>query len=242
LDSSIQEIHFSFIGYKPKYIRWSHKNKERITIPLAPENFLEPIHITAKGDIANPLLNFGITRLGKSDMAFNVGVAGEQDVYQSLQKIPGVTSGPEGVGGISIRGSLPDQNLFLLDGVPVFYPSHTLGMLSFLPGSAIKSIDCYKNTIPARFTGRTGAVIDVKINDGNAEKHGLTAELSPVSAKCSVNGPISKNVTYFLSGRRSIIDPWIQSLSTYINQEILRKGQTQYLFYDVIGLFFNREK
>ena len=45
-----------------------------------------------------------------------------------------------GTSGLYVRGGGPDQNLYLLDGVPLYNVDHTLGLLSGLhSGSHEKS-------------------------------------------------------------------------------------------------------
>ena len=48
---------------------------------------------------------------------------GEVDVLKAIQLLPGVQSS-EGTSGFYVRGGGPDQNLILLDGVPVYNASH----------------------------------------------------------------------------------------------------------------------
>ena len=47
-------------------------------------------------------------------------IGGEVDLLKSLQLLPGVQSGGEGTSGLYVRGGSPDQNLMLLDGVPLY--------------------------------------------------------------------------------------------------------------------------
>lgn len=56
--------------------------------------------------------------------------AGEQDVLKSLTILPGVQQGYEGSAGVFVRGGSPDQNLILLDGVPVYNATHLFGFVS----------------------------------------------------------------------------------------------------------------
>ena len=44
---------------------------------------------------------------------------GEADVQKALQLLPGVQAGKEGSSGLYVRGGRADQNLILLDGLPV---------------------------------------------------------------------------------------------------------------------------
>ena len=47
---------------------------------------------------------------------------GEVDILKAIQLLPGVQSS-EGSSGFYVRGGGPDQNLILLDGVPVYNAS-----------------------------------------------------------------------------------------------------------------------
>ena len=57
---------------------------------------------------------------------------GEVDVLKTIQLMPGVQSGTEGTSGIYVRGGGPDQNLFLIDGVPVYNINHLFGLFSLV--------------------------------------------------------------------------------------------------------------
>ena len=52
---------------------------------------------------------------------------GENDIMKTIQLLPGVQTGSEGTSGLYVRGGGPDQNLILLDGVPVYNASHLFG-------------------------------------------------------------------------------------------------------------------
>ena len=58
---------------------------------------------------------------------------GEVDVLKAIQLLPGVQSGGEGTSGFYVRGGGPDQNLILLDGVPVYNASHLFGFFGLTP-------------------------------------------------------------------------------------------------------------
>ncbi|MDD3740048.1 MAG: TonB-dependent receptor, partial [Bacteroidales bacterium] len=79
---------------------------------------------------------------------------GEADVLKSLQLMPGVQSGSEGTSGLYVRGGGPDQNLILLDGVPVYNASHLFGFFSVFNPDAISSVKLIKGGFPARYGGR----------------------------------------------------------------------------------------
>ena len=46
---------------------------------------------------------------------------------KTLQQLPGVAVGTEGMTGLYVRGGGADENLYLLDGNPVYHVNHLLG-------------------------------------------------------------------------------------------------------------------
>jgi hypothetical protein len=73
----------------------------------------------------------------------------------------------EGTSGLFVRGGSPDQNLILLDGVPVYYANHLFGFFSVFNPDAISSVSIMKGGFPARYGGRLSSVIDVHMKEGN---------------------------------------------------------------------------
>ena len=95
---------------------------------------------------------------------------GEVDVLKALQLLPGVQSGGEGSSGLYVRGGGPDQNLILLDGVPVYNVSHLFGFFSVFNADAIKNIQLTKGGFPARYGGRLSSVLEINMKAGNMKK------------------------------------------------------------------------
>ena len=133
---------------------------------------------------------------------------GEADVLKTLQYLPGVQSGLEGTSGIYVRGGGPDQNLFLLDGVPVYNANHLFGFFSTFNPDAIKHVDLIKGGFPARYGGRLSSVVDIQMKEGNKNDFQGNASLGLIASKLLLEGPIGKNkaTTFMLSGRRTYFD------------------------------------
>ena len=64
---------------------------------------------------------------------------GEADLVKALQLLPGVQAGSEGSTGMYVRGGGPDENLFLLDGIPVYNVNHMAVSFSVFNPDAIKT-------------------------------------------------------------------------------------------------------
>ena len=132
---------------------------------------------------------------------------GEADVLKALQTLPGVRGGREGTAGLYVRGGSPDQTLLLLDGVPVYNGNHLFGFLSTFNGDAVQRAELTKGAYPARFGGRLGSVLDVRLRDGSLEAFGVQGQVGILSSRLLAEGPIVPGRASFLvSGRRTYAD------------------------------------
>ncbi len=132
-------------------------------------------------------------------------IGGESDVFRTLQYLPGILTSSQLSSGLFVRGGSPDQNLILLDGTPVYNPSHLFGFISTFNTDAIKSINLYKGGFDAEYGGRLSAVLDITQNEGNREKVTGLASLGVISSRATLEGPIG-NGSWFIGGRRTYID------------------------------------
>ncbi|PPK88705.1 carboxypeptidase-like protein [Neolewinella xylanilytica] len=132
---------------------------------------------------------------------------GEVDVLKTLQLLPGVQSGGEGASGLYVRGGSPDQNLVLLDGVPIYNVSHLLGVFSIFNADALRNVTLTKGGFPARYGGRLSSVLSINMKEGNLNEWEGEGSVGLISSKLTLNGPIKKGRTSLLvSGRRTYAD------------------------------------
>ncbi len=132
---------------------------------------------------------------------------GEKDVVKTLQLLPGVSSGGEGSSGLYVRGGGPDQNLILLDGVPVYNASHLFGFFSVFNNDALSKVTMIKGGFPARYGGRTSSVLDMRMKEGNMKRYNVEGSIGVIASRILVEGPIKKDKTAFIvSARRTYLD------------------------------------
>lgn len=162
---------------------------------------------------------------------------GETDVMKGLQLMPGVSSGNDGTIGLNIRGGGPDQNLILLDDVPIYNPSHIFGFFSIFNSDIVKDVLLIKGGTSSRYSGRLSSVVDVRTLDGNTKKIKVQPSIGILSSKLTIDGPIGKGekTTFIISARRSYIDilnavEWSPILSNQYSP--LKTG---YYFFDANG-------
>lgn len=160
---------------------------------------------------------------------------GETDVLKTIQLMPGVQSGTEGTSGIYVRGGGPDQNLILLDGVPVYNANHLFGFFSVFNGDAIQNVKLIKGGFPARYGGRLSSVIDIQMKEGNNQKIKGNAKIGLISSRLTLEGPLfNENTSFIISGRRTYIDILAQPfIKIAENGEDMDKMRLGYYFYDL---------
>lgn len=155
-------------------------------------------------------------------------LGGEPDIMRTLQLLPGIKAGSEISSGLYIRGGSPDQNLILLDGVTVYNPSHIGGFLSTFNSDAIRDVKVMKGVFPAEYGGRLSGVVDMTMREGTKEKFSGTAGISLLNSRLTVEGPISNDITFMVSGRRMYMDLAMQLAGS-------PEDVPDYYFYDLNG-------
>lgn len=137
---------------------------------------------------------------------------GENDLVKASLLLPGVQSVGEGTGGFNVRGAPADQNIFYLNGIPVYNTSHLFGFFSAFTPNAIQSFSLYKNSFPARFGGRLSSVFDIETKEGDAKDFGLQGGINAVTADLQAEGPIVKDKLSYMVGVRSTYSNWVLKL------------------------------
>jgi hypothetical protein len=198
----------SYVGYNPQRFSPPAGGNRQVMMALQPLNSLQEIVVTENMQHRlQEQTQMSKVNMPASDVKAMPKLLGEADVMRTMLSLPGVTSSSEGLGGLSVRGGSPDQNLILLDGTPVFNAEHIFGIFSVFNPDIVKNADLYKGAFPARYGGRLSSVVDISMKDGDMKEIHGDVSISTIAAKFMVEGPLWKNKTSFvLSARRSYLD------------------------------------
>ena len=107
----------------------------------------------------------GHKRLDEVDFIYGNVVFSSPDLVKAIQNLPGVNSGTELMSGLYVHGGEGSDNLFLLDGVPMYQISHLGGLFSSFNTDVVSHLDFYKSGFPARYGGRMSSVVDVSTKE-----------------------------------------------------------------------------
>lgn len=234
LKSSTYRIQYSYVGYKVIRNQYYISKDTIINIEIEPQVVLNDVVITDSRTLDLEETSAADEVISQDELTSISTLGGEPDIIRVIGMLPGISSGPDGVGGINIRGGSADQNLILLDGVPVYNAGHALGVYSIFNSDIIKSARLLKGSFPSRYGGRLSSVLDVRTKEGSNKRTGGAFTLSTLASKFYLEGPITKNGSSFLvSARRTFIDPWIKEVTKYLNEQNGDEGFANYYFYDI---------
>ena len=202
------ELNFSYIGYGSKQIALYLCKDTLLTVQLKNDNTLEEIVVLSdKMETGFQSSRMGANNIPLTHIKNTPALLSEADVLKSIQLLPGIQGGITGTSGLYVRGGSPDQNLYLLDGVPLYNVDHTLGILSIFTPESVKKVDLYKSSFPARYGGRLSSVIDVRTNDGDMRNYHGSLTIGLLTSRMHFEGPLWKDRTSFIiSARRSYAD------------------------------------
>ncbi len=233
IESQPTRISFSYVGYRSESLDLTSFTDQNLDLTLMPDGQLNEIVIKENTLYSSQKDPSTFQSLSMEVMRASNHLAGEPDVMRYISMMHGISTAAEGVGGLSVRGGSSDQNLILLDGIPIYNSGHAQGVFSVFNGNSIKNTKVYRAGIPARYHGRLSSVIDIHTKDGNYNKWSGDVTLSTIAANATIEGPIiNEKLSFIGSFRRTFLDIWIKELSNYINTSSNRTGFTNYYFND----------
>ena len=205
------QLQVSYIGYENRKIDFPVLERDTmLTLFLQTNASIGEVVVTGnERSLRSPVhsVQMGALEVNQATIRATPTLLGESDIIRTLQLMPGVSMGTEGVSGLYVRGGNVDENLFLIDGNPVYQLNHLGGIFSAFNGEAIKSMDFYKAGFPARYGGRLSSVVDVQTKEGNMKEFHGSASVGLIAGNLSLEGPIIKDRTSFsIALRRTWLD------------------------------------
>jgi hypothetical protein len=219
INAGSYSLSITAIGYKSLTITnlsVTTGNENILTIELEPEpKDLGTVTVTGRRNTAraasleNPL---SVQRLTTEDIKANPG--GNFDISKVIQSLPGVGGGPGGGGfrnDIVIRGGVPSENVFYLDGIEIPIINHFStqgsggGPQGILNVSFIEDVKLSTSAFDARYDNTLSSVFQFKQKNGNPNRLQGNVRLSATELAATFDGPVSKNTTFLASARRSYL-------------------------------------
>jgi len=229
---------FNMVGYKTRILRRVELNPGEtvvLDVDLKPRPFeMETISVTVD---RNRQLVDQLQPSTRRVHAVDVGslAGGGEDLFRTIQTLPGVTARSDLSSQFYVRGGTPDQNLVIIDGVPVFNPYRLRtagGPISMFNPDVIDYVELMPGGFPAEYGDKLSAVLLVRNKEGDRLDYHYKASASMIDLKTFVEGPLpatENNGSWFLSARRTHYD------LLYNQLESLPRGTVRPFFRDYQG-------
>ncbi len=216
LEPGQHTLSVAHVGYRTQQMTIGLTDNRIIKVRMRAENELPMVTVLPTPTPSGQMMRVGEARhtLNLRHIRTTPMPGGEPDLLRFAGMQPGVQSGVDGLGGLHVRGGNPDHNLILLDDVPVYNPSHALGLFSVFNPATVSSAKLWKGDFPARYGGRIASVLDVRTRDGDMRKFRCGVSTGLLATSIVAEGPIRQDRTsYLLGARATYFAPWARQLS-----------------------------
>ena len=192
-------LRFRADGYQERILPVEGADLE---VRLFPNTFTETVEVVAESipqqrPSSNPI---------PSEEIFQV--AGSIDnVFRTLDTLPGVASTDDISSRLAVRGGTPDQNLTVMDGVEIHNPYRLFGITSAFNPETVENFHLAAGGFGVAYGDRLSSLLIVDNRPGRRDFQGATA-LSITDGNVVLEGttPIWDNGTWLFSARRTYYD------------------------------------
>ena len=176
---------------------------------------MEEVTITAKVDKELPLNKLAVVsaRMLSSEEANRYAGSIGGDPARMVAGFAGVVAANDTRNDIVIRGNSPVGLLWRLDGFDIPNPNHfgamggTGGPIGMLNNNQLANSDFYTGAFPAEYGNATSGVFDLRLRNGNNQKHEFLFSAGMNGFELGAEGPLSRETgaSYMINGRYSFL-------------------------------------
>ncbi len=227
-------LRISYVGYDDMYRKMRLISDGDITIEIfSGTTQLDEIIVTARRARDHVTsTQMSLISMDAQTLQELPGSFGEQDIVRSFTLMPGVQTIGEFGSGFNVRGGSADQNLLLVENVPLFNSSHLFGLISVINPDMVNNVTLMKAGIPARYGERASAIMDIRLGNGlDLEKISLEGGIGLINSRLHLEAPIVKNKAAISIGVRSSYSDWL--LQSIPNEDLMNSSVG---FNDLSGL------
>lgn len=151
-------------------------------------------------------------------------LGGAVDIVKMLQYTPGVTATADGEQGIFVRGSDAGQSRLMLNGAPIYAPSHMLGFFSMFNSAYLGGVTLLKNNIPAHYGSMLSSVVDVRTHMSIPARTTIEGNIGLVESDVATQVRLSPRASLFGSARHSY--------ASWLSQKLLVRKESSVIDYE----------
>ena len=211
------QIKFQVISYKEKYITvFLNAGKESVATIELEESVIQgqEVVVTAEQDKTktNNKMSTVSSRLFSAEEAARYA-GSRNDPARMAANFAGVSGANDSRNDIIIRGNSPIGILWRLNGLDIPNPNHfgnagsTGGPVSILNNNTLDNSDFMSGAFAADYGNATSGVFDLRMRQGNNEKHEFLVQMGFNGFELGAEGPFNKkkNSSFLLNYRYSTL-------------------------------------
>jgi outer membrane receptor protein involved in Fe transport len=136
---------------------------------------------------------------------------GDRDVLRVVALLPGIATRNDLSSSFNVRGGEADQNLVLLDGVPIYNPFHFGGLFGTFIDATVGRVEVLTGGFPSEYGGRLSSVLEVRSAEETRPGVHATTDLSVLASSARLAGALAQGrVAWSVAGRRTYADKLIE--------------------------------
>ncbi len=193
---------FTYLGYEQYdipdlIVNAGKENILEIKMGEAFEKLTEVEIVASKaGEVVNDMAIVSAREFSVQETNRYAGSRGEP--ARMASNFAGVQGADDSRNDIIIRGNSPTGVLWRLDGINIPNPNHFSipgtggGPVTILNNKFLKNSDFFTGAFPAEYGNGIAGVFDLRMRNGNNEKHEFSGQLGFLGTELMAEGPISK--------------------------------------------------
>jgi hypothetical protein len=192
-----------------------NSGKETVVQILLSESFVEKEEIIVvarkKNEVINEMALISAQKFSVDET--NRYPGSRSDPARMASNFAGVQGADDSRNDIVIRGNSPLGVVWKVEGIDIPNPSHfaisgsTGGPVSILNNKILGNSDFFMSAFPAQYGNSNSGVFDLKLRNGNNNKHEFTGQFGFLGTEFLAEGPMSKSKrsSYLIMGRYSTL-------------------------------------
>ena len=234
-----QEIKVNFPGFEENVKKIKVLSDGEINIEISEKAIMlnEIVISSDKTAINIRRTQMSVVKIAAKDIKELPNSMGAPDVLKSITLLPGIQSTGEFSSGFNVRGGSSDQNLVLIEDVPIFNSAHMFGLTSIINSDAVSDMTLIKGGIPACYGERASSILNIRLGSNNLDKIRIKAGISLLDSRLNIEMPVTKKLTVMVGGRTSYSD-WI--LKAMPDQDLKNSSAGFYDLNALISYSFNQ--
>lgn len=196
-----QTLRFAFTGYENKISDIIVMSAKEVILTIELEEStqqLEDVVVTAiqRGELNNDMATVSARTFSVEETERYAGSRG--DPARMASNFAGVQGADDSRNDIVVRGNSPLAVVYRLEGIDIPNPNHFAvagsagGPVSILNNKVMGNSDFFTGAFPAEYGNSISAVFDIKLRNGNNEKHEFTGQFGFLGTELTAEGPINK--------------------------------------------------